>query len=142
MDFSALAVELIGKMRLMQKSGHQKSMQDGIHGESFLLYCIKEKHGESVPSEIGSKMGVSGPRIAAELASLEGKGLITREVDSTDRRRILVRLTQKGIAVEAEQQGRYIGRVAAMLQALGERDAEEYIRITGRLAELKTGTEA
>ena len=66
---------------------------------------------------------------------LESKGLITRQIDKNDRRKILVAITREGKAFAEKYQTAMIEDIAEMLGFLGEHDAREYVRIIGRLAE-------
>ena len=133
MDYEELAKELLEGMHALQKAGHQKLIREGIQGESVILHFIR-KHDTTVPGDISDAMGISSARVAAVLNSLDGKGLITREIDGGDRRRIIVKLTEKGTIEAEEQQKRNIKLIACALAGLGEQDAKEYVRITGRLA--------
>jgi DNA-binding MarR family transcriptional regulator len=134
MDYDKLAKEFLESMHSVQKAGHQKMIREGTQGEAVILHFIR-KHSGIIPGEISDAMSISSARVAAVLNSLEGKGLITREIDSGDRRRIIVKLTEKG-AEEAELLfRRNVELVSELLKRLGEADAKEYVRITGRLAE-------
>jgi len=136
MIYYELAKEFFQKMQLMQKSGLQRQINEGTHGEAFALHCIKEKQDETVPSGISTAMGISTARVAAALNSLESKGFITREIDLDDRRRIIVRLTPKGRDIADEQEKFFVNMITNVLMGLGEQDAKDYVRITGRLAEV------
>jgi len=135
-DYFALANEFIQNIQSVQRAGQQKNIFDGVHGEALVLHCIKERRDEIVPGEISGAMGISSARVAAILSGLENKGLITREIDVRDRRRIIVRLTQKGIDTEAEKKCKYLSLLTKVFEALGEWDASEFVRLTGRLAEV------
>jgi len=135
MNYEELAKDFLKSMHEVQKARHQKFLQEGIQGESIILYHIR-KHSEVIPGQISDAMGISSARVAAVLNSLEGKGLITREIDSGDRRRIIVKLTPKGCEQAEEQRKRNIEMIKDILMRLGETDAKEYVRITGRLAEV------
>jgi DNA-binding MarR family transcriptional regulator len=136
MNYQELAIELLSKMQSMHKIMHQKNIQERMQGEALIRSCISEHYQESIiPKEISNTMGVSPARIAAALNDLENKGLITREIDAEDRRKILVRLTEKGQSVAEESKGDFLQKMAALLSLLGEHDAKEYVRIMGRLAD-------
>ena len=139
MDYEKLASELMTIMKPEHRAKWYRLIQEGIQGEAFVLSLIKEKGGEAVPGMISCTMGMSSARVAATLNSLENKGMITREIDGADRRRIIVRITQKGIDRTEEQQKRHAELVTRILKELGEHDAIEYVRITARLAEAFSG---
>jgi len=133
-DYDELAKEFMQNMRTIQASG--KHIQDGLRGEMFVLFFIKKMGGKTVPGQISSAIGVSSARIAAALNSLEEKGLITREIDNEDRRKIIVELTREGEAHAEEERKKHIEKIKTVLEALGEEDAKDLVRIVGRLGEV------
>ena len=136
MDYNELATELMQKMYALRQARPQKQIDESMQGEHFVLHLISFHQRSVLPSEISNRMGISSARIAAALNSLERKGLITRKIDISDRRRILVDLTPEGKAMADEQHQKAMETLRNTLRQLGENDAREYVRITGRLAEL------
>jgi DNA-binding MarR family transcriptional regulator len=135
MDYAALAVEFLGKAQLLMKDRLNKPVDEAVQGEGFVLHYIA--HGGCVlPGEIGHAMRVSTARVATALNSLEKKGLITRQIDVSDRRKILVRITSEGKLLAERNYRAAVDVIAKRFALLGEYDAKEYVRISGRLAEL------
>ena len=134
MDFQELAEEFLRNMRSAQKASVGKRI-DGFRGEAFILYFINEMEGRTVPSHISSALGISSARVAAALNSLEERELITRRIDSEDRRKIIVELTPRGAKYVEELKMKQIERLQKTLILLGEEDAKELVRIVGRLVE-------
>jgi len=137
MDYSELAMRLMENMFMLHKGKKQQEMSRSVHGETFVLAYIYMRKGDVLPSEISSQMAISSARIAATLGNLEKKNLIIRQIDLNDRRRILVTLTTQGKEVAEQQRTEVMGNVIQMLESLGEHDAQEYVRIMGRLAQMK-----
>ena len=135
MDYSALASEFLGKMQLLQRARPHKEINEALHGGFFVLHYIMLQGGDVLPGEISQEMGVSSARVAAALNGLEGKGLITRRIDQNDRRKILVGLTREGKDLAERQYYGVRDEAARMLALLGEADAVEYVRLTGKLTE-------
>ena len=134
MDYTGLAAELLEKMQSLHKAKPHRLINEALQGGAFVLHYIALQGGDVLPGEISQEMGVSSARVAAALNGLEDKGLITRRIDKNDRRKILVGFTKKGKAY-AERQHRAVTETAGkLLEMLGEEDATEYVRITGRLA--------
>ena len=136
MDFTKLAEEYMEQMQMFRKFKPQQKINESMHGEAFALHFIASNSDPLIPSEISDAMGISGARIAATLNSLENKGCITRSIDPSDRRRILVTLTEIGRDQEDEYRRMMLCTIEKMLRLLGESDAKEYIRITRKMAEL------
>jgi len=136
MDYFELASEFLSKMHALHRARLNKSINEAVQGEGFVLQYIALQSGGVLPGEICHKMGVSTARVAMALNSLEKKGLITRQIDLTDRRKILVSITQEGIVLAEKNYRVAVEAAARMLALLGEHDAMEYVRITGKLVEV------
>ena len=135
MHYTELAKELLANMILANKSQSFTKLSKAVHGEMFALHMIAMHNGDISPSEISKIAGTSPARIAAELNNLEQKGLITREIDPNNRRRILVCLTPDGKEREAEHHHEALRIAVDVLSQLGEQDAREYTRIIGKLGD-------
>jgi len=136
LDYSGLAVDMLEQMRYLHGVGPQKSIDDVLQGETFVLLCIAHHGGETLPGAISAEMNVSSARIAQALNSTEKKGWITRKIDPCDRRRILVALTPAGNGVVEERMQMMHDLARKMLERLGKDDAKEYVRILGRLVDI------
>lgn len=135
MDYPALAAKLLESLQALHRLRPQKQINEAMHGEGFILHLITMNHS-ILPGDISGEMGVSSARVAAALNSLEDKGLITRQIDRSDRRKILVNPTAEGRAQAMENQQKIVGEAAKMLALLGQQDAAEYVRITEKLSKL------
>ena len=135
MRYVEMAKELLENMILANKSQSYTKLSKVVHGELFALHMIALHDGDISPGEISKIAGTSPARIAAELNSLEHKGLITREIDPNNRRRILVYLTAEGKKREAEHHSEAQQVAAGLLSQLGEQDAREYIRLLSKLGD-------
>ncbi|MCL1828739.1 MAG: MarR family transcriptional regulator [Oscillospiraceae bacterium] len=136
MDYGELAFELIKGMKALHKIKTHRSINDALQGEAFVLDCIALGDGDVLPGEIGQEMNVSSARVAAALNSLEKKGLITRRIDTNDRRKILIGITPEGKKLAETHQSAVLGLAAKMLELLGDPDATEYVRIMKKLTTL------
>lgn len=136
MDYNKLAAEFLGNMGVVRKAKMQKNINEALQGEGPVLHYIA-RNGEAVqPGEISQKLNISTARVAATLNSLEKKEMITRQIDTNNRRQILVKITQKGKDSAESHHKTIMNITAEMLELLGEQDAQEYVRITKRLAEI------
>lgn len=136
MDYKELALEFIEKMHLMNKARPQRKINESMQGEHFILQFLDLHNGSALPSEISSTMGISSARIAAALNSLERKGLVTRQIDKSDRRRIIVDLTPEGRAFSETHHQKMLEDFTKLFSQMGEQDACEYVRLTGKLVEI------
>lgn len=135
MDYAELAMEYLQKFHILHHAKFQKDFSESMRGELLILQFMA-RHDGIMPSVISHKMNISSARITAALNSLESKGLVTREIDKKDRRRIIIKLTPTGKEQADKHQQKCVEYAASMLRLLGEHDAREYVRITGKLADL------
>ena len=119
------------------RGGPQHHIDEAMRGENFVLMYLSQHHDSVAPSSIGAAMGVSTARVAAALNGLESKGLITRQIDADDRRRILVDLTPDGRCLIERRQQELLDYTTRVFAYLGEPDAAEFVRIWGRLTEAR-----
>ena len=68
----------------------------GVHaGQQFVLECLWAEDGLT-PSEIARRIGVEAATLTRALRRMEAGGLVHREPDEQDRRRIRTWLTERG----------------------------------------------
>lgn len=107
-----------------------------IKGESFLLSHLCECK-ISTPGALADALDVSPARIAAILRSLEKKNLVRRGIDFKDKRRVIVKLTEKGAQFAENLKTEIDKQATALFESLGESDASEFIRLMKKISESK-----
>lgn len=87
-----LSTHLVWQLRLDQ----QKAFEGlGISPmQAFALMCISE--GIDQPSSLAFVMDASPPGVSQLLAGLEERGLLRRELDASDKRKVRILLTEAG----------------------------------------------
>ena len=136
MDYETLAKAMLSKMYMLNKTRPQRSINEGMRGEAFVLQYIIHNAGAVLPSEISHYMNISTARMAAALNSLERKGFITRRIDPSDRRQILVELTDQGKAFAHDKQSHMLRHATQLLERLGEEDSLEFVRLLNRVTDI------
>lgn len=136
MDYTELTSELLQQMHKLRKFQPHRNVSESLRGEMFIIQFLSQKTEPAIPSEISDIMGISSARIAATLNSLESKGMVSRNIDSGDRRKILVNLTEYGKSFAEEHRKMIFKDMENILMYLGKDDAKEFIRILKRLAEM------
>lgn len=81
-------------------------------------------HGSAVASALASKLAVSPPSVTAIVDGLVARGLVSRQSDGGDRRRVTHALTDKGRRVLSEADAEANARLEAIAAHLppGERE--------------------
>lgn len=121
-------------------SKKQKDIIENINrankGELFVLQFLYGEEKPVLPSELSEALESSTARISALLAALEKKGQIERNIDKSDRRNILVTLTQEG-RIRAEKETKEIERSMSQIFAeMGKENTINFISLTKMFFEL------
>ncbi len=105
---------------------------EGIHPSQ--LRTLMMMHGGAVsPSELADTMEVSLPTISKSLAGLERRGWIERTADASDRRRVLLGMTEEGRTKMRES---FDAGIVQLEAALSSASDEELDRIEAGLESL------
>lgn len=98
----------------------------GCHGlrpsDVMMLFAIKseqKKAGGVTATRLSASMGIKTPSVNTVLSTLERKGLIQRRTSETDRRFVLISLSDEGEAVVELFRTRYENRVQGLVAYLG-----------------------
>ncbi len=121
-------------------SNSRRDMMEDINranrGELFILHFLSMRNTAALPSELSAALQASTARISALLGALEKKGQIAREIDRSNRRNILVTITEEGRnRVEAESE-EMKNRMTRVFSDMGEADTAEFLRLTRLFSEL------
>lgn len=129
MDYEKYINEIFQIISALHNYHKENEIHLTLKGEIFVLLSLACRGGSALPGELADNTGVSTARIAAILKSMEKKGLLKREVDVNDRRKILVTLTPEGKAVALEKKAHIFEFWKKLMDALGEEDVQNAIRI-------------
>lgn len=108
------------------------------HGESGVLQILLENEKNKKPlssGDICAKMQLSSGRTALTLKNLELKRLVVRRADEKDKRRTLVKLTEKGKALAESTAKEVSAAVNKIVEKLGEKQAAEFIGMLATISE-------
>jgi DNA-binding MarR family transcriptional regulator len=117
----------------------------GIPGSCWFLFRVLWQEDGISQRELSGFLGVAEPSVVVMLRGLEKKGLIRRERDEMDLRKMRVFLTERAIALEKELMAVAEEVNHTMLHALSSNDeklVKESLRsIRGQLSAVCEGTE-
>ena len=119
MDYDEVARKLIVYSRSLAK-GSLSAAGGANVGETPVLQYLSSADGDVIPSKIAKKLGLSRARMSHILDALETKGYVMRRTDPSDRRRVLVSITES------------VALLSNQLSSLGEHDAQELVRILNK----------
>ena len=130
--YEALAQEMMSALDQTIKSPPQEEISAAMRGEMAVLRLLGREAKPLPAGEISRALSMTTSRIAAVLGSLEKKGMILRQADEADKRRVLVTPTGKGDAFCQKRRQEVMNHMIEMLQYLGEEDAAHFVRIMKR----------
>lgn len=108
---------------------------------STQLACLRAitERGGSTAREVADQIHVGTSTLVGVLDRLEEKGLISRERDSRDRRRVLLATTPAGRRLLERAPSPLGDRLHQRFLGLPRREQESLAEAVGRIAELLTG---
>lgn len=110
-------------IRLRRMHRQKKSPVEGMkHSEVMTLFRIKELSGENgvKVSDLSNSLKVKPPTVSQMIDSLEAEGLVTRTMDSSDKRLVLISLTKQGEDVFKKAINSFFVKFSGLVDTLGE----------------------
>jgi DNA-binding MarR family transcriptional regulator len=127
---AALAAELrVALMRAARRLRAEKSDADLSDGQYSVL-ALLEREGPSTPREIAAHERVQPPSMTRTLTALLELGLVTRTEHPSDRRQVLIAITEPGARTVRETRRRRDAWLARRLAALSHEEREVLARAT------------
>lgn len=103
-------------------------------GQARILHLLQERDGTS-QKELQEQLGIQPGSMSEIAAKLEGKGLILRQRDEADRRKILLSITARGREWFSRQDEAHIRqRRAELFSALTEAEQSSLRELLDKLA--------
>jgi DNA-binding MarR family transcriptional regulator len=113
-------------MQFKRLGWHQHSIAGCTPSEIRVLICVKRGGSPLVTvSEISKHLSVTPPSITQILNTLEARGLIERHMDTTDRRMIVVNLTEQGEQVTEQADEAFSATMKGLINYLGEQQSNQ-----------------
>lgn len=136
MDFRELAEEFC-QMRIV----YAKKMADvekalSAKGEANVLLFLYSFEQEILAGQIAKNLELSPSRVTNILNSLDKKRLIKKRIDSSDKRRVYISLTEYGKQYIKQKHQDVVSRYENIFRQLGIQDAQNYIRIMKKFSAL------
>ena len=91
-----LTEELVRLLDEYPREARDNRFSSTLRGEMAVMRLLHNSRQKMTAGELSSRLDMTTSRIAAVLGSLQKKGLLERESDEEDRRRVMVSLTEAG----------------------------------------------
>lgn len=112
-------------------------MTEFLQGELYLLKFLSENTDEEFgPSELSDNLNISRPRITTTISALRKKKFVITEPDKEDRRRLKIKITDKGEKFIEKKQEKVIENFDVFIDGIGADDTLELIRIINLAADI------
>lgn len=105
----------------------------GVSSAGGLVLGLLRDHGPMAPSEIGERLIVTRATVTGLVDSLERRGFVRRDAHPTDRRSVIVEITDGGLDVLAEVRRTVHGEEKAWMSAIPDADLRKLIRLLHRV---------
>ena len=132
-NYENLATELITELCNNEKLSYRRGLGDFSHGEMSILAHLCYRENGACAGAIGESLEMTVPRVSAAISTLQEKGLVTKERDPEDKRKIHIYVSREGRLLVEEKKRELEDAVTSLLSRLGEDDAGEYVRIIKRI---------
>jgi DNA-binding MarR family transcriptional regulator len=126
-------------MRLVLQQAHkQMSVEDVARvgdAQLFVLHVLSHD-GQMTAGDLATRCHVADPTMSKTLNHLEANGLITRQIDPTNRRVVKVTLTKEGGAILNHVETEMLRSLSQVLSPLTEAQLRDLIVAMGHLESL------
>jgi DNA-binding MarR family transcriptional regulator len=119
---SVLRISVSRLARRLRAERLAKGLEPGLSDTQLAALAALERHGDMTPGELADHEKVQPPSMTRVIAALEERGLVMRGPHATDRRQVVLTVTQAGRDVV--QQSRML-REAWLAQRLRELTPQE-----------------
>ncbi len=110
-----------------------RDLDDSGKGLYAILRMLASADDETVAGDIAVALGMSTPRVASALRTLESRGLIARMPSDRDARRTVVRITMGGREALRAKQAELAKLVDYLMENVGEADMYEFLRVSQKI---------
>lgn len=135
LETAAHIIELVPYLNRTISAEARQTLGDGWFTLVHLrvLAHVRRSNGCSL-GDLAERRGVSLPTMSKMVSSLVDKGLITREPDPSNRRAVIIRLTEEGDTLYLRVLSNLQQRIAQDLVQLAPEEREDIIRALETLA--------
>lgn len=95
-----------------------------MNAAEVLAIAYLGMHGQLGPTDLAQRLHLRSGAITALLDRLEERGFVERHPHPGDRRRVIVRLTQRGRREPMQELGPMVDRIMALVERLSVRDRQ------------------
>ena len=134
MNYNEKAEEIFNSLT-NRKKFVDKMPSNISQGESGVLLYLLNNNNVS-QSELSDNLDVTMPRILAITNTLQDKGLIVKSIDSNDKRKTIITITEKGKKDILQKRKNAIIFIESIIKELTDEEIMQYISINKKIEEI------
>jgi MarR family transcriptional regulator, organic hydroperoxide resistance regulator len=127
---------LLGAERRLRGRDQHRKVEDGLTIAHVRALFALDRSEPATAGEIAETARISPASVTGMLDDLERDGIVTRVRSDTDRRRVLVTLTDEGRALLKKRRRLWLQRWDAAMADVPERDLEAAAAVMSRIGAL------
>ena len=116
--------------------GNAAAARIGINQTDLICLNLLVRHGPMSPGQIAANLGLTTAAISAMASRLESGGYVSREIDPSDRRRILMHASSAGAERAFSQFDGFYQAVVSLFEAYGEADQNLLLEVLPRFRQI------
>jgi len=121
--------------RYMVKTGVSKAFGELSFAQMRALKFVKTK-GQISITELAELLNVSAPSASTMVDRLVEKGVLVREPDPADRRKVIVTISQDMVAITEQIEREIFSNFVELVEKLGPEFADDWRRVVDRIAQV------
>ena len=133
MDRKQFFIDLLLKVSKSDKKQAIDVVDDASKGLFLALQLIKDNEGLTA-GELAKKFKVSTARVAVVLRNLEEKGYIIKQVDKSDKRKVIIKISELGLEKHRESSLKVLDKVLQLFENFTD---EELVTFANLLTKIK-----
>lgn len=118
---------------LLQKCGHFLHHQKGTKFGQYRILLLLKKNTSIPQKDLLNCLHIQAGSLSEILLKMETQGLIQRTKDTSDKRKTLVHLTQKGLDKVEELMGEYQKENESLFASLTDKECETLYEVLRKL---------
>lgn len=136
MDEEKKAIYYLKQLYNTWPKGFVEKIDVRSRGIWIILHYISKTSDEVCAGDISKAFNVSTARTTAALKTLVKKGYVETSVSTVDRRKVVVKITDKGRTVINKCENEQIEFMKCIIDKIGEDDLQEFLRIFAKINSL------
>lgn len=124
-----LAQDIMQVLSQLRRTEINSEVKKKIRDSEFRLLITLQQSGPVGVrvSDLSAKMGITPAGVTHMINSLEQGGYLGRLADATDRRVVLVKLTDKGTALIRVMKSEFLEYITGLVNFLGKDDSKKFL---------------